>query len=151
MESPAGTSHCNIRLPDDSEERIGSPSSASPVPPSPSQLVLTSSPRPRCRPRAGGDPDAAARVMSRSAYSYYRELERRNPNQSKELLVPTCAGTMLLGETGVPNGVITGLVPVIHVLSFCDRPGVDGRDKPGHDETRMPRPVASLILTRSPN
>jgi hypothetical protein len=31
--------------------------------------------------------------------------------------------------------VITGLVPVIHVLlSFCRSQDVDGRVKPGHDE-----------------
>jgi hypothetical protein len=30
--------------------------------------------------------------------------------------------------------VITGLVPVIHVLPDFAKEDVDGRDKPGHDE-----------------
>ena len=34
------------------------------------------------------------------------------------------------------NPVITGLVPVIHVLLFCGQ-DVDGRVKPGHDELEV--------------
>jgi len=32
------------------------------------------------------------------------------------------------------NGVITGLVPVIHDLLSLHNKDVDGRDKPGHDD-----------------
>jgi hypothetical protein len=33
----------------------------------------------------------------------------------------------------IPLHVMPGLVPGIHAL-LCDKEGVDGRDKPGHDE-----------------
>ncbi|MBR1212993.1 hypothetical protein [Bradyrhizobium sp. JYMT SZCCT0180] len=34
----------------------------------------------------------------------------------------------------VPNVVMPGLVPGIHVLPSISKKDVDGRDKPGHDE-----------------
>ena len=34
-----------------------------------------------------------------------------------------------------------GLVPGIHVLVFCSRKDVDGRDKPGHDKVGYLRRV----------
>jgi hypothetical protein len=30
---------------------------------------------------------------------------------------------------------MAGFIPAIHVKQCCTRKGVDGRDKPGHDET----------------
>ena len=36
--------------------------------------------------------------------------------------------------TTYPSAVMPGLVPGIHVLLYACLKGVDGRDKPGHDE-----------------
>jgi len=41
-----------------------------------------------------------------------------------------------------------GLVPGIHVLRAYKREGVDGRDKPGHDE-RYSANFANAFTTRS--
>src|SRR5262245_65099691 len=41
-----------------------------------------------------------------------------------------CCG---LGESGVTQRVMPGLVPGIHVFTLHANKGVDGRDKPGHD------------------
>jgi hypothetical protein len=39
-----------------------------------------------------------------------------------------------------------GLVPGIHVLASVKQKDVDGRDKPGHDEKRLPVQAASKSL-----
>ena len=41
--------------------------------------------------------------------------------------------TTVLTFARLPLHVMPGLVPGIHAL-LCDQEGVDGRDKPGHDE-----------------
>jgi hypothetical protein len=57
--------------------------------------------------------------------------------------------------------VMPGLVPGIHVLLHLVKKGVDGRDKPGHDEGAIPFPKEAaypttftggrLIATVAPN
>jgi hypothetical protein len=45
-----------------------------------------------------------------------------------------------MGPPPDPNTVMPGLVPGIHAF-FCGQ-GVDGRDKPGHDDREKPRNAA---------
>jgi hypothetical protein len=46
-------------------------------------------------------------------------------------------------------GVITGLVPVIHaLLSFSEDEDVDGRVKPGHDESRSSLVLLAMTVPR---
>jgi hypothetical protein len=38
-----------------------------------------------------------------------------------------------------------GLVPEIHVLRCIDKKDVDGRDKPGHDETKLANQIRRIV------
>jgi hypothetical protein len=58
------------------------------------------------------------------------------------------AGEMRHRRAGHYSSVMPGLVPGIHALLFCETKGVDGRDKPGHDECLRIFAVVSSIFGR---
>jgi hypothetical protein len=45
--------------------------------------------------------------------------------------------------------VMAGLVPAIHVFSFCNKEVVDARVKPGHDEVKVRKQMVSETLPDS--
>jgi hypothetical protein len=56
---------------------------------------------------------------------------------------------MTMAKSRDKIGVITGLVPVIHaLLSFSEDEDVDGRVKPGHDESRSSLVLLAMTVPR---